>query len=123
MRIRATKNVAKITNVMKLVSSSKLKGVEEQLFRGRAFGEVVLSSLALEPSGKAKKDEDASLDLFVADPAPRHLCVAITTDRGLCGAVNSSLCRALRKELNAAARAKSSVRLFTVGDKGRLQIA
>jgi hypothetical protein len=38
MRIRATRNVAKITNVMKLVASSKLRGVEEQLYRGRAFG-------------------------------------------------------------------------------------
>lgn len=38
MRIRATKNVAKITNVMKLVASSKLRSVEEALYRGRAFG-------------------------------------------------------------------------------------
>ena len=38
MRIRATKNVAKITNVMKLVSSSKLRGVEIMLEKGKAFG-------------------------------------------------------------------------------------
>jgi F0F1-type ATP synthase gamma subunit len=30
--------VAKITNVMRLVASSKLKGVEEALNRGRVFG-------------------------------------------------------------------------------------
>jgi F0F1-type ATP synthase gamma subunit len=38
LRIRATNNVAKITNVMKLVASSKLRSVEEALARGRAFG-------------------------------------------------------------------------------------
>jgi hypothetical protein len=38
MRIRATNNVAKLTNVMKLVASSKLRAVEEALNRGRAFG-------------------------------------------------------------------------------------
>jgi hypothetical protein len=38
MRIRATKNVSKITNVMKLVASSKLRSVEEALNRGRGFG-------------------------------------------------------------------------------------
>jgi hypothetical protein len=38
MRVRATKNVSKITGVMKLVASSKLRSVEERLYRGRAFG-------------------------------------------------------------------------------------
>jgi F0F1-type ATP synthase gamma subunit len=38
MRIRATNNVAKITSVMKLVASSKLKAVEDALNQGRAFG-------------------------------------------------------------------------------------
>lgn len=38
MRIRATNNVAKLTNVMKLVASSKLRAVEEALNRGRPFG-------------------------------------------------------------------------------------
>lgn len=53
----------------------------------------------------------------------QHLIVAITTDRGLCGSVNSSLARQLRKELDAAAKASSSVRLFILGEKGRQQIS
>jgi orotate phosphoribosyltransferase len=47
----------------------------------------------------------------------------LTTDRGLCGPVNSSLARALRKELLAAAKDKKDVRVVTLGDKGRAQIA
>jgi len=125
LRIRATKNVAKITNVMKLVSSSKLKQVEENLFKGRAFGESILNAVALPPpvaeEGK-KKDEDAALGIFL-DTTKKHLVVVVTTDRGLCGAVNSSLARALRRELNAAAKAKASVKVITLGDKGRAQIA
>ena len=38
LRIRATNNVAKITNVMKMVASSKLKSVEDMLAKGKAFG-------------------------------------------------------------------------------------
>lgn len=38
MRIRATNNVAKLTAVMKLVASSKLRAVEDTLARGRPFG-------------------------------------------------------------------------------------
>jgi F0F1-type ATP synthase gamma subunit len=37
-RIRATKNVAKLTGVMKLVASSKLKGAEKNLQDARPFG-------------------------------------------------------------------------------------
>lgn len=131
MRIRATKNVAKITNVMKLVASSKLRSVEEALYRGRAFGQSILNALAEEEkkkeepvaaAGGAKKDKDEEIKgLFLDDR--KHLCVLVTTDRGLCGAVNSSLARSLRRELNAAAKEKRSVRIITLGDKGRAQIA
>jgi len=124
MRIRATKNVAKITNVMKLVASSKLRSVEEQLQRGRAFGESILNAIAVvevEKKSDKKKDEDSSKGLFLDDR--KHLCVLVTTDRGLCGAVNSSLARSLRKELNEALKEKRSLRVLTLGDKGRSQIA
>ena len=109
---------------MKLVSSSKLKSVEDALFRGRAFGESILNAVSVDPpkdDGK-KKDEDSLLGMFT-DTTKRHLCVVLTTDRGLCGAVNSSLARAIRRELAAAAKAKANVKVITLGDKGRAQIA
>lgn len=71
--------------------------------------------------GEKAKDEEAAKGVFLDDK--KHLVVVVTTDRGLCGAVNSSLTRSLRKELTAAAKAKSSVRLFVLGDKGRAQVA
>ena len=120
---------------MKLVASSKLRSVEEQLQRGRAFGESILNAIAIsaEDAAKiaadaaaggavpAKKDEDGAKGIFLDER--KHLCVLVTTDRGLCGAVNSSLSRALRKELNVAIKEKRSLRLLTLGDKGRAQIA
>jgi F-type H+-transporting ATPase subunit gamma len=120
---------------MKLVASSKLRSVEEQLQRGRAFGESILNAIAIsaEDAAKiaadalaggavaAKKDEDGAKGIFLDER--KHLCVLVTTDRGLCGAVNSSLSRALRKELNAALKEKRNLRILTLGDKGRAQIA
>lgn len=47
LRIRATNNVAKITNVMKLVASSKLKSVEDALSKGRVFGQSLLNAVAI----------------------------------------------------------------------------
>lgn len=132
MRIRATKNVSKITNVMKLVASSKLRGVEEQLNKGRVFGESIFNAIALPVKKKEKAvkavggapgaDDDKAHNLF-EDNTKKHVCLMITTDRGLCGAVNSSLSRALRRELLVATKAKTDLRIITVGDKGRAQIA
>jgi len=132
MRIRATNNVAKITNVMKLVASSKLKSVEEALNRGRAFGLSLLNAVALKEEVKAvaKTDpvtgapviEDEGAKGTFADDK-KHLIVAITTDRGLCGSVNSSLSRALRKELDAAAAKSASLKLVMLGEKGRQQVS
>jgi F-type H+-transporting ATPase subunit gamma len=78
------------------------------------------------PTGTAseprdERDEDKALGLFLDNK--KHLVLVITTDKGLCGSVNSSLTRALRKDLNAAEKAGSDVRLVVLGDKGRAQIA
>jgi len=75
-----------------------------------------------EEEAGAKKDKDEEIKgLFMEDRA--HLCVLMTTDRGLCGAVNSSLARSLRRELNAGMKEGRTIRLVTLGDKGRAQIA
>lgn len=75
MRIRATNNVSKLTSVMKLVASSKLKAVEEALNRGRAFGESILSAIALKEDNSAstlaKGDEEATLNIFVDQPGAK----------------------------------------------------
>jgi ATP synthase F1 gamma subunit len=76
----------------------------------------------MKPADGGKKDKDEEIKGLFLDNR-KHLCVVITTDRGLCGAVNSSLARSLRRELNAAAKEKTSVRVITLGDKGRAQIA
>ena len=71
---------------------------------------------------ESKKDDDEkALGLFTDDKS--HLALVMTTDRGMCGAVNSSLSRMMRRELEAALKAGSKLRVITVGDKGRAQIA
>lgn len=51
-----------------------------------------------------------------------NLLVVITTDRGLCGGVNSSLARVLKQLVPKLRKAKKDVQLFIIGDKGRAQL-
>ncbi len=73
-------------------------------------------------SAAKSSKEDEGANIFTAD-GKKHLAVVLTTDRGLCGGVNSSLSRMIRKEVNLALKNKANLRIITLGDKGRAQIA
>ena len=53
---------------------------------------------------------------------PRTLVVPITSDKGLCGGVNSFITRAMRKVMAHCAEEGKSPKIFVVGDKGRTQM-
>ena len=55
-------------------------------------------------------------------PQPKELYVAITSDRGLAGAVHSSICKNIRQTLHdkvAAGESLDNVKILCVGDKSR----
>merc|ERR1711931_227656 len=54
--------------------------------------------------------------------APKELYVALTSDRGLCGAIHSSICKSIRNELLAKPNI-DNVGIICVGDKSRAQIS
>jgi F-type H+-transporting ATPase subunit gamma len=113
-RINATANVAKLTGVMKLVASSKLKAVEDQLAIGRPFGESLKSAVMM-PTEEAEKSADEQ-------GAKKIMCVVQTTDRGLCGGVNSSVTRFAKEKFKNLEAAGHEVSVMALGDKARVQI-
>lgn len=120
-RIKATKNVAKLTNVMKLVASAKLKAVEQALAEAKPFGASLMESVA----HPALEIEPGSDELPMGEPVPgcKRLVVIMTTDRGLCGSVNSSTVRYARNYLEQRQAAGENISLFMLGEKSRAQLA
>ena len=58
-----------------------------------------------------------------AEPA-KTLYIAMTSDRGLCGGVHSSICKTIRNELLAKPEgALDNVGIICVGDKSRAQLS
>lgn len=51
---------------------------------------------------------------------PNQLIVACSSDRGLCGAIHSSICKHIKAELAADA---SNAAILCIGDKSRAQLA
>jgi len=113
LRITGTKNIAKITKSMKMVSAAKLRGDQQRLAAANPF-----AGWAAKVTGKEKELEN----LPVTDFPAKNLIVAMTTDKGLCGGVNTILCRMTRQLMARCDAENKSYDLAIFGEKGRGQL-
>jgi len=113
IRITGTKNIAKITKSMKMVSASKLRGDQQRLQAANAF-----SSWASKITGADRPLED----LPATDFPKKNLVVVLTTDKGLCGGVNSILTRMVRQLATKITADGKELEFIVVGEKGRGQL-
>ncbi|MGD9537383.1 MAG: F0F1 ATP synthase subunit gamma [Alphaproteobacteria bacterium] len=122
IRINSVKQTRKITSAMKLVAASKLRRAQEAAESARPYAERLermVASLAEAMAGRADGDP-----LLVGTGATNnHLILVATADRGLCGGFNSSIVRATRRRVAAEQKEGKTVKIFTVGRKGREQLA
>lgn len=112
-QIQATKNIRKITSSMKMVSAAKLKGDEGRLFKARPFN-AWTTALCGEP----KLCEDATYE----ELPQKCLLVPFSSERGLCGGVNSYISRNTRNIVSILASAGKECDIVVIGDKGRAQL-
>lgn len=103
VRLKSITSIKKITKAMKMVAASKLRQAQKACEGVRPFNSSLQSTLpsTLSVSGN------------------RHLLIAVTTDRGLCGGVNSSVVKSCKKILKELVSSGSEVSLVCVGEKGR----
>jgi len=109
MRLKSVTNIQKITQSMKMVSAAKFARAERDLRAAR-------------PLGAAAQSFYESAEVASDKEAPKELMVAMTSDRGLAGAVHSSINKKIRAELHekmAAGEDISNIKVICVGDKSR----
>ena len=121
VRINSTKNTQKITSAMKMVSAAKLRRAQDQAEAARPYAErmeKVLGALAASMAGK----DNAPALLGGTGRDQVQLLVVMTSDRGLCGALNSSITRQARKTARDLKAAGKTVKILTVGRKAKDQM-
>ncbi|MGE5539549.1 MAG: F0F1 ATP synthase subunit gamma [Gemmatimonas sp.] len=121
VRIKSVRNTRKITSAMKMVAASKLKRAQDQAESARPYAERMermLASLAMSVAGTP----GAPLLLGGTGHDNVHLVVVMTSDRGLCGAFNSSVVRGARVFIRSLLEQGKTVRILTIGRKGRDQL-
>src|SRR3982750_882649 len=98
MRISSVKSTQKITKAMKMVAAAKLRRAKDAAEAARPYAEgleKVLSNLA----SNARPTGDGRSLLSGTGNDNVHLLIVATSDRGLCGAFNSSITRASRRRI------------------------
>jgi F-type H+-transporting ATPase subunit gamma len=90
-RIRGIQNIAKITQAMEMIATSKMRKAQERGLAGRPYSEKiqqVIADLAALP-----QEGEALHPLLQRRPVAKIAVVHITPDRGLCGGLNAGLNR------------------------------
>ncbi len=110
-RIKSAKNIAQITRAMQLVAASKMRKAQEQANAGRMYAQKIAQMVT-----RLAASTDAVHHPLLAPPQPtgKRLVIVISTNKGLCGGLNTSLFRFFLKEYDKPAHHE----FITIGIKG-----
>jgi F-type H+-transporting ATPase subunit gamma len=114
-RIKSVKSTQKITKAMKMVAAAKLRRAKDRAESARPYAEKMAAILAAVAGGQTGGSGSPLLN--GTGKSDVCLLVVMTSDRGLCGAFNSSITRATKKKVAELRQAGKDVRLFCVGKK------
>lgn len=106
IRLKSVKNIQKITQSMKMVSAAKYSRAERDLKQAR-------------PLGIGTKIFYDQAEISAPPEEPKKLVIAITSDRGLCGAVHTGVSRNIRDALLADSAERENTKIICVGEKSR----
>lgn len=106
IRLKSVKNIQKITQSMKMVSAAKYNRAERDLKQAR-------------PLGEGSKTFYEQAEIAAPETEPKKLLIAVTSDRGLCGAVHTGVSRNIRDQLLANPTDRENTKIVCIGEKSR----
>jgi F-type H+-transporting ATPase subunit gamma len=121
-RISSVKSTQKITRAQKMVAGARLTRAQQRIQALRPYAVKTAQVLAEVAGGAGEEDgaiSDSGHPLLARRAEKTVLLLVITSDRGLCGAFNTNILRAASKIWHEREAAGQSVKIVTIGRKGR----
>jgi F-type H+-transporting ATPase subunit gamma len=118
IRIGSVKSTQKITKAMKMVAAAKLRRAQLNAEQGRPYSQRLSGVVASLASRVAIGPSSPRL-IAGTGSDQRHLIVVAASDRGLAGAFNTNIVRAVRRKAEALLAEGKDVSFFIVGRKSR----
>ncbi|SGY13586.1 BQ5605_C010g05900 [Microbotryum silenes-dioicae] len=115
-RIKSVGNIGtfprrKITKSMKMVAASRLARAQNSMRLAKAYGQA--NNAVFEQSEAAKSEAKVEKILYIA----------VSSDRGLCGGIHSSIAKATKRDIETGEGAGKEVTIVALGEKPKQQLA
>jgi F-type H+-transporting ATPase subunit gamma len=120
-RIVSVKSTQKITKAMKMVAAAKLRKAQESAEKGRPYSEK-MQNIILNLTESISDPTNAPKLLVGTGKEQTHLCVVMTSDRGLCGGFNTNICRLAKNYFLKVLKEEKTLKIITIGSKGHDQL-
>ena len=120
-RISSVKSTQKITKAMKMVAAAKLRRAQESAEKGRPYSDK-MNNIILNLSNGISDIDNAPKLLSGTGEDKVHLCVVMTSDRGLCGGFNTNIIKKAKLYFQKILDEGKTLKIITVGTKGYDQL-
>ena len=120
-RISSVKSTQKITKAMKMVAAAKLRRAQESAEKGRPYSDK-MNNIILNLSNGISDIANAPKLLSGTGEDKVHLCVVLTSDRGLCGGFNTNIIKKAKLYFQKILDEGKTLKIITVGTKGYNQL-
>ena len=113
-KIKSVQNTRKITKAMEMVAASKMRKAQERMRNARPYAEKVRNIAA----HLATANPEFKHPFMVSRDVKRVGMIVVTTDKGLCGGMNTNVLRAVTNKLKDLQSAGVSTEAVAIGGKG-----
>ena len=115
VKIRSVQNTRKITKAMEMVAASKMRKAQERMRHARPYGEKIRNVAA---HISHANPEYRHPYLIERDTVKGVGVIVITTDKGLCGALNTNLLRMVLAQYKEWQAQGEAIETCALGNKG-----
>ena len=114
-KIKSVQNTSKITKAMEMVAASKMRKAQERMRAARPFGDKIRAVAA---NISHANPEYRHPYLTERDTVKRAAMIVVTTDKGLCGALNTNVLRMALAQYKEWQADGEEVDVCCIGSKG-----
>ncbi len=113
-KIKSVENTRKITKAMEMVAASKMRKAQDRMRAARPYAEKVRNIAA----NLGKANPEYVHPFMKTNDAKAAGVIVVTTDKGLCGGLNTNVLRVVTGKLRELQAAGTDIRAVAIGNKG-----
>ena len=113
-KIKSVENTKKITKAMEMVAASKMRKAQERMRAARPYSEKIRNIAA----NLGKSNPEYVHPFMRTNNAKATGVIVVTTDKGLCGGMNTNVLRIVTGKLRESQAAGNAIQAVAIGNKG-----